>query len=82
MGLLDFDGKPLSWEEIEPHIPYVKKHGLIQFINSYNQMLERPRDVLKWGDEVNHCLMYSFSQVFRCMNNSGKKKIKMSGNSK
>jgi len=57
MGLLDFDGKPLSWEEIEPHIPYVKKHGLIQFINSYNQMLERPRDVLKWGDEIEYILV-------------------------
>jgi len=58
MGLLEFDGKPLNWKEIEPHIDYVKEHGLIQFINSYTQMMERPREVLKWGDEIEYIIVY------------------------
>lgn len=58
MGLLDFDGEPLHWNQIEEHISYVKKHGLMQFMNSYNQMLKRPREVLKWGDEIEYIIAY------------------------
>lgn len=54
MGLLDFDGQPLDWAEIVPHVPYIKEHGIIQFLNNYERLMKRPGDILKWGDEVRY----------------------------
>ena len=53
MGLLSL-GKPLSWEEIKAngYNEHIRRHGLIQFVNLYNKLKDRPCDVLKWGDEV------------------------------
>lgn len=58
MGLLDFEGESLIWEGIVPHIDYVKKHGLIQFLHNYEKVNKRPKDVLKWGDEVSYMCRY------------------------
>lgn len=33
-------------------ISIVRKHGIQQFINTYNRIKHRHNDVLKWGDEV------------------------------
>ena len=52
MGLLDFDGESLKWNEIKPYVEHVKEHGIIQFINNYKRLMKRPCDILKWGDEV------------------------------
>ena len=52
MGLLTFDGENLSFSEIKKHADYIKKHGIIQFINTYNRVKNRTYDTLKWGDEV------------------------------
>ena len=52
MGLLAFEGEPLSWNDIKPYVEHVKKHGIIQFINNYRRLMKRPADILKWGDEV------------------------------
>ena len=52
MGLLDFEGEPLTWLEVKPFAQHVKKHGILQFINNYNRLMKRPCDILKWGDEV------------------------------
>jgi len=58
MGLLEFDGRPLSWKEIEPHIDYIKTHGLYQFVHGYKKMLKRPRHDLKWGDEIEYNILH------------------------
>lgn len=51
MGLLS-QGSPLNWEETKKYADFVRKHGIIQFLNIYNKVKERQKDVLKWGDEV------------------------------
>nr|CAB3248530.1 glutamate--cysteine ligase catalytic subunit-like [Phallusia mammillata] len=57
MGLLDFDGDPLDWKDIEPHVEYVKHHGILQFLNNYDRLMKRPEDSLKWGDEVEYMIV-------------------------
>ena len=51
MGLLS-EGKPLSWSETKKHVDVVKRTGILQFLANYHRLLSRPRDELKWGDEV------------------------------
>jgi glutamate--cysteine ligase catalytic subunit len=51
MGLLS-EGSPLSWEETKKHADHVRKHGIQQFINQYQKLKKREKDVLYWGDEV------------------------------
>lgn len=53
MGLLS-EGSPLSWEETKKQADHVRKHGIQQFINQYNKLKDRKKDVLYWGDEVCH----------------------------
>lgn len=55
MGLLS-QGSPLNWEETKKYADHVRKHGIIQFLNIYNKVKERQKDVLKWGDEVRNPL--------------------------
>uniref|UniRef100_A0A671YPW3 Glutamate--cysteine ligase n=1 Tax=Sparus aurata TaxID=8175 RepID=A0A671YPW3_SPAAU len=56
MGLLS-QGSPLKWEETKKYADHVRKHGIIQFLNIYNKVKERQKDVLKWGDEVEYMLL-------------------------
>ena len=51
MGLLS-EGKPLTWEETRKYVELVKRTGALQFLANYNRLKDRPRDELKWGDEV------------------------------
>eukprot|EP00795_Rhopilema_esculentum_P008107 gene8107-14024_t len=51
MGLLTFNGENLSFSEIKKYTDYVKKHGIIQFINTFHRVKNRTYDTLKWGDE-------------------------------
>lgn len=51
MGLLS-QGSPLNWTETKKYADHVRKHGILQFLNIYNKVKERQKDVLKWGDEV------------------------------
>uniref|UniRef100_A0A672HLV3 Glutamate--cysteine ligase n=1 Tax=Salarias fasciatus TaxID=181472 RepID=A0A672HLV3_SALFA len=51
MGLLS-QGSPLNWEETRKHADYIRKHGILQFLNIYNKVKDRQKDVLKWGDEL------------------------------
>ncbi|CAK8697356.1 glutamate--cysteine ligase catalytic subunit-like [Clavelina lepadiformis] len=57
MGMLEFDGEPLKWNEIKPYVNYVKKHGIIQFLHNYERLMKRPEDILKWGDEVEYMIL-------------------------
>ena len=52
MGLLSFGQTNLPFSEIKKHADYIKEHGIIQFINTYNRLKDRNYDTLKWGDEV------------------------------
>uniref|UniRef100_A0A674MJ83 Glutamate--cysteine ligase n=1 Tax=Takifugu rubripes TaxID=31033 RepID=A0A674MJ83_TAKRU len=56
MGLLSV-GSPLNWEETKKYADHIRKHGIIQFLNIYNKVKERQKDVLKWGDEVEYMLV-------------------------
>uniref|UniRef100_A0A8C5HGL7 Glutamate--cysteine ligase n=1 Tax=Gouania willdenowi TaxID=441366 RepID=A0A8C5HGL7_GOUWI len=56
MGLLS-QGSPLNWEETKKHADHIRKHGIIQFVNIYNKVKDRQKDVLKWGDEVEYMLV-------------------------
>ncbi|CAL9687977.1 unnamed protein product [Knipowitschia caucasica] len=56
MGLLS-QGSPLNWEETKKYADHIRKHGIIQFLNIYNKVKDRQKDVLKWGDEVEYMLM-------------------------
>ncbi|MEQ2193839.1 hypothetical protein XENOCAPTIV_015759 [Xenoophorus captivus] len=48
---------PLNWEEARKYADHIRKHGIIQFLNIYNKVKDRQRDVLKWGDEVEYMLV-------------------------
>lgn len=56
MGLLS-EGSPLTWEETKKKADHVRKHGVRQFINQYNKLKDRKKDVLYWGDEVEYMLI-------------------------
>uniref|UniRef100_A0A674D1D3 Glutamate--cysteine ligase n=1 Tax=Salmo trutta TaxID=8032 RepID=A0A674D1D3_SALTR len=56
MGLLS-KGSPLNWEETKKYADHVRKHGIVQFLNIYNKVKERQKDVLLWGDEVEYMLI-------------------------
>ena len=55
MGLLS-EGKPLTWAETKKHVALVKRTGILQFLATYHRLKDRPRDELKWGDEVGNPL--------------------------
>ncbi|XP_066922074.1 glutamate--cysteine ligase catalytic subunit-like [Clytia hemisphaerica] len=57
MGLLSV-GTPLAWKDTKKLAEYVKKHGIVQFINLYRKLKNRQRDTLKWGDEIEYTLVY------------------------
>lgn len=57
MGLLS-EGSPLSWEETKKKADHVRKHGVKQFINQYNKLKDRQKDVLYWGDEVSFVFQF------------------------
>ena len=56
MGLLS-KGTPLSWEQSKVYHDYIKKHGIIQFLNIYRAASSRENDIFLWGDEVEHMLV-------------------------
>ncbi|KAL7877316.1 hypothetical protein SRHO_G00039590 [Serrasalmus rhombeus] len=56
MGLLS-QGSPLNWAETKKYADHVRKHGILQFLNIYNKVKDRQKDVLKWGDEVEYMLV-------------------------
>uniref|UniRef100_H2Z547 Glutamate--cysteine ligase n=1 Tax=Ciona savignyi TaxID=51511 RepID=H2Z547_CIOSA len=57
MGLLEFDGEPLTWEKLKPYVEHVKTHGIQQFLHNYRRLMQRPGDILKWGDEVEYMII-------------------------
>ena len=51
MGLLTV-GKPLSFPESKRYILYVRDHGIIQFLHTWERVKGIQNDELKWGDEI------------------------------
>lgn len=51
MGLLTV-GKPHSWDHAGKYREYVRRHGVVQFLNTYNRVKDITNDELLWGDEV------------------------------
>ncbi len=58
MGLL-IEGKPLTWHEMRRYKAYIKKHGILQFINVWRKYKDRSQDKFFWGDEVEGILTYT-----------------------
>lgn len=65
MGLLS-QGSPLNWENTKKYADYIRSHGIIQFVNIYNNLKDRQKDVLKWGDEVNYFPLYFILRTCYC----------------
>lgn len=57
MGLLTV-GKPHSWDNASKYREYVRHHGVVQFLNTYNRVKDITNDELLWGDEVCDVLQY------------------------
>jgi hypothetical protein len=56
MGVLTV-GSPMKWVDSIPHLKYVRQHGVLQFINRYNQVRAICNDELKWGDEIEYAIV-------------------------
>lgn len=51
MGLLA-EGQPLTPDEIKDAIPYIREHGLVQFLLTWNLCKDIQNDDLRFGDEI------------------------------
>ena len=56
MGLLTV-GTPLEWSDIKNYVDLIHEKGIIQFINLYKRFKNQKNDCLKWGDEIEYCLI-------------------------
>ena len=56
MGLLTV-GTPLEWSDIKNYVNFIHEKGIIQFINLYKRFKNQKNDCLKWGDEIEYCLI-------------------------
>lgn len=45
-------GRPLTWEESLEHLQYVREHGVLQFLNTYDALKTLVKPELKWGEEM------------------------------
>jgi glutamate--cysteine ligase catalytic subunit len=51
MGLL-VEGAPIPSEHMKEYSMYIRKHGLIQFLNTWKRLKDLKNDELKFGDEI------------------------------
>lgn len=56
MGLL-VKGTPLDWPDALEWLQFVSKHGIEQFIQTYDRVKHISGDVLKWGDELEYGIL-------------------------
>lgn len=45
-------GRPLTWEESLEHLKYVREHGVLQFLATYEALKGLVKPELKWGEEM------------------------------
>uniref|UniRef100_F6ZGZ0 Glutamate--cysteine ligase n=1 Tax=Ciona intestinalis TaxID=7719 RepID=F6ZGZ0_CIOIN len=75
MGFLEYEGEPLPFNEIRPHIEHVKSHGILQFLNIYRNARERNNDAFKWGDEMEYSVVHFDEKEKRASVSLGAEKI-------
>jgi glutamate--cysteine ligase catalytic subunit len=51
MGILTV-GTPMKWEDSKKYLQYVRRHGILQFLHTWNRVKDIADDKLRWGDEV------------------------------
>lgn len=51
MGLLAL-GTPLDWPATKPLAEHIRRHGITQFLHTWNRWKDSPGKGLLWGDEV------------------------------
>ena len=56
MGLLK-RGVALTWENSLEYLEFVREHGILQFLNTWNRVKDVKDDELKWGDEIECSVM-------------------------
>lgn len=56
MGVLK-KGKPLEWKDSLPHSQYVRTHGVLQFVATWNRLKDIDHDRLFYGDEIEYGLL-------------------------
>ncbi|CAE8594569.1 unnamed protein product [Polarella glacialis] len=56
MGLLKV-GTPLSWKDSLEHLNYIREHGVLQFIATYNRLVAVENDTLLYGDEIEYGIL-------------------------
>ena len=47
----------MKWVDSLQHLKYVRQHGVLQFINRYNEVRAIRNDELKWGDEIEYAIV-------------------------
>lgn len=52
MGLLSTLGTPLPWDKAKHFAEHVRRHGITQFLSTWDRLKDRYGDELMWGDEV------------------------------
>ncbi|CAM9306203.1 unnamed protein product [Chrysoparadoxa australica] len=55
-GLLKV-GTPLPWNQALPYLSYVREHGVLQFLFTYQEVKHIKNNELLWGDEVEYSLI-------------------------
>lgn len=45
-------GRPLTWEESLEKLAYVREHGVLQFLATYDALKNLVKPELKWGEEM------------------------------
>ena len=53
MGLLKV-GRPLTWQDSRPHRAYVREHGIMQFLATFDRLKDTRNNELLYGDEVEY----------------------------
>lgn len=51
MGLLSL-GTPLTWDDTKKLADHIRKHGITQFLHTWDRLKDKNGDELLWGDEV------------------------------
>lgn len=55
-GLLKV-GEPLDWTACLQHLKYIREHGLLQFLATYDRLKGLSKDRLFYGDEIEHAIL-------------------------
>lgn len=56
MGVLTV-GRPLDWTEALPYSQYIRTHGVMQFVATWNRLKDIDQDRLFYGDEIEYGLL-------------------------